>query len=146
MDKNQDLFVWESVSSPDELARRRRSAMNMFLKDYDSGRRDGRYRAACLPCLPFFDNSYDLALCSHFLFYYSETFTGSFHREVIAEMMRVSSGTRIFPLVDLNGRTSRYHDTIATKLRKAGFEVEIRNVPYEFLRGCNQAMIISRGD
>lgn len=144
VEKNQDLFIWESVSSPEELGKMRRLAMRLFLKDYETGRRDGRYCAACLPHLPFLDNSSDLAICSHLLFYYSDTLTESFHHAAIREMLRVAPEARIFPLVDLNGRVSRYRDTIATKLRKDGFEVEIRTVSYEFIRGGNQAMIISR--
>jgi SAM-dependent methyltransferase len=142
--KNKDLFIWESIASPGELGILRRSAMKLFLADYETGRREGRYCAAALPDLPFAGNSFDLAICSHFLFYYSGSFSESFHREAIAEMLRVAPEARIFPLVDLNGRVSRYRDTIASEFRKDGFEVEIRTVPYEFIRGGNQAMIISR--
>jgi SAM-dependent methyltransferase len=144
VEKNKELFIWESVSSPEELGKWRRSAMKLFLADYETGRREGRYCAACLPHLPFSDDSFDLAICSHLLFYYSGTLTESFHRAAIREMMRVAPETRIFPLVDLNGRVSRYRDTIVMDLKKNGFKVEIRTVPYEFIRGGNQAMIISR--
>ncbi len=142
--QNKDLFTWESISSPRELGVLRHSAMKLFLADYETGRRDGRYCTAALPYLPFADYSFDLAICSHFLFYYSDSFSESFHRKAIAEMLRVAPEARIFPLVDLNGRVSMYRDILATEFRKAGFEVEIRTVPYEFIRGGNQVMIISR--
>jgi SAM-dependent methyltransferase len=143
VERNKELFIWESVSSPEELAKWRRSAMRMFLKDYETGRRDGRYCAACLPYLPFLDKSFDLAICSHLLFYYSDTLTESFHRAAIREMLRVAREVRIFPLVDLNGHVSRYLDIITADLVNNGFEVEIRTVLYQFIRGGNQVLIIS---
>ncbi len=142
--RNQELFVWDSVSSPEELAKIRHSAMRLFLADFVTGRQEGRYCDAALPYLPFSDDHFDLALCSHFLFYYTDIISESFHRAAILEMLRVAREVRIFPLVDLNGRMSRYRDAIAVDLNNDGFEVEIRTVPYEFIRGGNQVMIISR--
>jgi ubiquinone/menaquinone biosynthesis C-methylase UbiE len=44
------------------------AAMQVFLDDHVLGRVEGRYVAAELPALPVADASFDLALCSHFLF------------------------------------------------------------------------------
>ena len=66
---NQDKFVWDQITSPDELGRVRLAAMHDFLSDYDQGKRDGRYVAAQLPELPFVAGAFAIAICSHLLFF-----------------------------------------------------------------------------
>ena len=66
---NQDKFVWEQITSPDELGRVRLAAMHDFLSDYDQGKRDGRYVAAQLPALPFVAGVFAIAVCTHLLFF-----------------------------------------------------------------------------
>lgn len=141
---NRNLFVWDTIRSPEMLRDWRFSAMMVFLADYEKGRRDGRYCAATLPHLPFAADSFELAICSHLLFYYSDTLSRDFHDAAIREMLRIAAEVRIFPLVDLNGRVSRYRDTLVTSLKKTGCEVTIRDVRYEFIRGGNQMMTITR--
>ncbi|MDD1719147.1 MAG: class I SAM-dependent methyltransferase, partial [Methanoregulaceae archaeon] len=125
VEENMDLFVWETVRSPEELGRYRASAMQSFLADYERGRREGRYLAATLPFLPFPDNSFDIAVCSHLLFYYSPQLSGDFHVAAITEMLRVAPEVRIFPLVDLNAGMSGHLDPVLRDLGDRGHEVEI---------------------
>jgi SAM-dependent methyltransferase len=143
VEKNRDLFIWDSISSPQELGKQRSSAMRSFLADYEKGRQEGRYCAAALPYLPFSRGSFDLAVCSHLLFYYSDSLTESFHYLALREMLRVATEVRIFPLVDLNGQVSRYRDPLVRQLENDGYRVSIRPVPYEFIRGGNKTLIIS---
>jgi hypothetical protein len=63
--RNQDGFVWESIRSVDDLGRVRLAAMEEFLSDYPEGAAHGRYVDASLPALPFDDEEFDLAVCSH---------------------------------------------------------------------------------
>jgi hypothetical protein len=70
--KNIGNFVWSSISSIEELREIRMSAMRRFLEDYEDGKVQGRYVDAGLPILPFDDDAFDIALCSHFLFLYSD--------------------------------------------------------------------------
>jgi hypothetical protein len=135
-------FVWSSIQSIEELGRIRMAAMLAFLKDYEKGGQEGRYIAAQLATLPFKDASFDLALCSHFLFLYTKHFSLSFHRETVAEMCRVAKEVRIFPLIDLDLRPSPYVDQLITELRETCFTVSIETVPYEFQRGGNKMMRI----
>ncbi len=67
--QNQHEFVWTSITSPEELLDTRMTAMDLFLADYDAGKVEGRYITAELPVLPFGDHTFDLAVCSHFLFF-----------------------------------------------------------------------------
>jgi hypothetical protein len=75
--RNQEKFVWDRITSPQELGRVRLKAMREFLLDYDRGRREGRYVAAELPKLPFESSSFELALCSNFLFLYADSLLSS---------------------------------------------------------------------
>jgi hypothetical protein len=136
---NLSQFVWDSIQSVEELGRIRTQAMQAFLSDYDLGKRQGRYVDAELPSIAFPDQSFDLALCSHFLFLYSEHFSESFHHSAILELCRVAREVRIFPLLALDGRTSRYVQSMVNDLR-GSCEVALETVPYEFQRGGNQMM------
>lgn len=69
--RNQHEFVWDSITSVEELGRVRMAAMQDFLADFPEGTAEGRYIEAELPFLPFDDMVFDLALCSHLLFLYS---------------------------------------------------------------------------
>lgn len=142
--RNMNEFVWTSIRSLEELRRVRMAAMTDFLGDFPAGKADGRYVDAALPTLPFADNSFDLALCSHFLFLYTTQLGGEFHRAAIREMCRVSVEVRIFPLLALGGQRSTLVDEIAGEFGRPGITVSIESVPYEFQRGGNQMMRIRR--
>lgn len=142
--QNMNEFVWTNIRSVDELGRIRMEAMNEFLKDYSCGRSAGRYIDAELPNLPFDDRSFDLALCSHFLFLYSAQLGESFHLSAIREMSRVAREVRIFPLLALGAAPSPWVRSVAEACRAHGFRVSIEHVPYEFQRGGNQMMRIYR--
>lgn len=142
--KNQDNFVWDVIKSPEDLGRIRMDAMQEFLGDYEKGRQEGRYLTESLPTLSFKDKGFDLALCSHFLFLYTEQLSLELHRESIAEMCRVANEVRIFPLIDLDLKKSGYVDIISSEFSKAGYTVEINTVPYEFQKGGNEMMKITQ--
>lgn len=137
---NADEFVWNEIGSVERLGQLRLAAMETFLQDYDLGKLDGRYVEAELPTLPFATASFDLALCSHFLFLYTGLLTESFHLDAILDMCRVAREVRIFPLLALGGRESPYVEATAARLRASGHTVSIERVPYEFRRGGNQMM------
>jgi len=140
--KNQDNFVWDVIKSPEELSRVRMDAMREFMHDYEKGKQEGRYLAESLPSLPFGTKEFDLALCSHFLFLYTEQLSLDFHRASVLEMCRVAREVRIFPLIDLELNKSGYVPAVCADLREAGFAFEIRKVPYEFQRGGNEMLRI----
>jgi len=120
--------------------------METFLADFDAGKRQGRYVAAALPCLPFADGVFDLALSSHFLLLYSAHLSTAFHLQALQEMLRVSREVRVFPLLALDGTPSPHPPYIKKGLQQQGYEIETRRVPYEFQRGGNELLIVSRVD
>jgi len=142
--RNRDEFVWDEITSLEHLQRLRMSAMEDFLADYDAGRSEGRYVAAGVPSLPFPDESFDLAICSHFLFLYSEQLGPQFHEDAIIEMCRVASEVRIFPLIALGAVPSPFVERAIANMRELQYTVTIDRVPYEFQYGANEMMRIRR--
>ena len=144
--KNMDEFIWTTVKSVDELGQMRMSAMNEFLADYATGVSGGRYVSGELPQLPFKDCEFDLAVCSHLLFLYSEQMSADFHLSSIRELCRVAKQLRIFPLLELGARKSRHLEAVVATLRASGYVIAITSVEYEFQRGGNQMMTVRRAE
>ena len=136
-------FVWDRIGTVEDLTALRMRTITTFLKDYPEGKSEGRYLAGGLPNLPFADMAFDLALCSHFLFLYSEQFSRSFHVRSISELCRVAAEVRIFPLLELGSRPSRHLEATVNDLREMGFRCSIEVVPYEFQRGGNSMLRVA---
>jgi hypothetical protein len=145
--KNRDEFVWTSIRSVEELGAVRMAAMEEFLKDYSPGLKEGRYHRAELPFLPFDNQTFDLALCSHFLFLYSEQFPLTFHLAAVRELCRVAREVRIFPLLELGAITSRHLDPSIKQLETEGYSLKKVSVDYEFQKGGNRMLkVVARPD
>lgn len=143
--RTADSFVWQRFRTMDELAATRVAAMDAFLSDYSSSRSDGRYVCGALPQLPFASDSFDLCLCSHLLFVYSDLWSLEQHRDAIVEMCRVAREVRIFPLVKMfDGGRSQHLAQVVDQLERAGHRSEVRIVPYEFVRGGNEMLVVTR--
>jgi hypothetical protein len=141
--QNQDKFIWERIKSPDELGQIRMAAMKNFMADYEQGKQEGRYITAELPNLPFEDKSFDLALCSHFLFLYSDNFSLDFHEESILTLLRVAQEVRIFPVLNYNAEVSPHLAPMLETLAALGYKASVEKVDYEFQRGGNQMLRIT---
>ena len=142
MRNNRDDYLWNPIASVEDLGRIRLSAMNTFLRDFEVGKREGRYLAGELPSLPFRNETFDLALSSHFLFLYSDHLSAEFHLRALREMLRVAREVRVFPLLTLDGKPSPHLGFVAKHLAGRGFGVGTRPVPYEFQRGANEMLVI----
>ena len=139
-------WIWNYHKNPQELKARRIKTIEIFLQDYQLGKKAGRYLAQELPNLDFPDRSFDLALCSHFLFLYSAHCDRNFHFAAIKEMLRISKEIRIFPLLNLMQETSPYLDFIVDEFSNLGYSVAIKQVPYELQPGGNKMLTIARSD
>jgi ubiquinone/menaquinone biosynthesis C-methylase UbiE len=120
------------------------AAMQRFLSDFPEGLEEGRYLAQSLPHLHFRDDAFDLALCSAFLFTYTEQLTLDFHVAAIEEMCRVASEARIFPLLKSYGGASPHLEPVMDSLSDRGYTATIREVPYEFQRGGNKMLAVTK--
>lgn len=138
--ENRHRFIWNRIKTVEDLGRIRMKAMETFLETYEEGRKKKQYISGMLPNLPFSDNDFDLTLCSHFLFLYTDNLSFAFHVKSIKEMLRVSKETRIFPILDANANKSAYLPRILDVFSDK--HVEIRKVNYEFQIGGNEVLII----
>lgn len=141
---NRDKFIWRTIKSVDELLEIRMSAMKEFLADYDLGKAEGRYIYGELPNLPFPDNAFDLVLCSHFLFLYSDNLSLDFHIQAIRELCRVGKEIRIFPLLDVNAERSVFVDPVKEYVQSIGWVAEEVKVDYEFQKNGDRMARIKR--
>ncbi len=141
--KNHRQFVWTRIPSVKALGQIRLAAMDDFLRDFPAGLQQGRYRQESLPDLSFAEGAFDLALCSHFLFLYSELLSEAFHISAIKELCRVATEIRIFPLLDMSNSRSRHVGPVIAQLDREGFACDIRAVDYEFQKGGNEMMVVT---
>jgi SAM-dependent methyltransferase len=142
--RNQDQFNWSLIKSPEELRNIRMAAMQMFLEDYTNAKASARYVAGELPHLPFKPDSFDIAVCSHLLFLYTDRLSLEFHQRAIEAMCDVAREARIFPLLTYNAEPSPFVEPLQQALAQAGYQVSIETVPYEFQRGGNKMMRVLR--
>ena len=142
--KNKENFVWKIITSPGMLYEMRIESMTEFLIDYNEGKEDGRYLAESLPNLSFGDEQFDLALSSHFLFLYSEHLDKDFHMKALLEMLRVAKEVRVFPLVDLKGEKSIHIEAVIQELTELGYDASIVKTGYEFQKGGNEMLKVTK--
>jgi len=141
--KNNADYVWDNIKSVEELGKVRMEAMKSFLRDYEDNRKSGRYINASLPTLPFGDKEFDLALCSHYLFLYSEHVNLNEHIESMKELCRVSKEVRVYPLLSIrNNEESPHLRPTMTELEKNDADVSLVPVKYEFQKGATKMMVV----
>lgn len=134
-------YIWHSLGGVEQLGEARMKAMSRFLSDFDAGCRQGRYVSASLPTLPFADSEFDLALCSHYLFLYSDHVDGAAHLASMRELCRVASEVRVFPVVSLDGKASKHLDSVMTTLSADGIDVSLQPVSYRFQKGATEMLV-----
>jgi hypothetical protein len=137
-------WLWSYHRSPEHLKENRLSVLHRFVADYATGKAAGRYVIGKLPSIEFEDGRFELALCSHFLFLYSDQFNYEFHRESVLEMLRLATEVRIFPLLTLMSEPSPYVKPLIRDLRSKGFHATVQRVGYELQRGGNEMLRIMK--
>ncbi|GAB4461033.1 MAG: SAM-dependent methyltransferase [Elainellaceae cyanobacterium] len=139
-----DAWVWGYHQSPDDLLNHRETALRLFLTDYGQGKTEGRYLVGELPDLPLSDRPYDLMLCSHLLFLYSDHLSLEMHCRSIAALMARGQELRIFPLLTLDRVRSPHLDPVCDFLTDLGYRAEIIPVKYELQKGGNEMLRVTR--
>jgi hypothetical protein len=137
--QSPDDWVWQYHKSADDLRKNRERALQIFLADYQQGKAEQRYITGELPELPV-KQAFDLVLCSHFLFLYSDQLSYPFHQASVLKMLSLAREVRIFPLLSLDLSRSPHLDPLRRDLEQAGYSSEIITVDYELQRGGNQML------
>lgn len=140
-----DDWVWTYHDSPDGLRTNRERAIELFCEDYEHGKAENRYELGELPHLNYQNDEFELGICSHFLFLYSDHFDADFHLNSVLEMLRVCREVRIFPLLTLMLKPSLHLPPVMEILEQKGYHCEVKKVGYELQRGGNEMLKISRG-
>ena len=133
-------YVWGGFyrDIPD-LARHREAAYRRFVADYGTGTE--RYVASALPGLGFADKQFTLTLVSHFLFLYDDRLDFDFHVASLRELARITDGeVRVYPLVNLKAEPSRVLEGLSGASLPG--RLERRPVPFEFLRGAREMLVL----
>lgn len=140
-DEAKNMFIWKDYANKAELIETRKRALAGFAKDYagKNGYVHGR-----LPRLPFNDMEFDIALSANLMFMYADKLDFDFHVESVRELARVAKEVRIFPLMELNGSLYERIDEIVEIFNTGDTQAKIEPVTYEFQRGANKMLKISR--
>lgn len=140
--KHKDDYIWNNIGGVDELGRIRMDAMKIFLSDYEKNKETERYINASLPMLPFEGGEFDLALCSHYLFLYSEHVNFEQHIESMKELCRVSGEVRVYPLLSINSNKESPHlAPVMNELERNGINVSLAPAGYEFQKGATKMLV-----
>ncbi len=142
--QSPDDWVWKYHNSPDHLRENRVIVLNKFISDFEAGKLEKRYIVGELPALDIENYQYDLALCSHFLFLYSEQFDYTFHLAAILEMLRIAKEVRVFPLVTLNLEKTPHLEPLLNELKSKGYNATVKKVKYELQKGGNEMLQITK--
>jgi hypothetical protein len=141
VDQYSGDFVWHWYGSREQRDRMRAEAAEQFLADLVA--HPERYVAASLPHLPFDTGRFELALCSHLLFTWSDHLDAAWHLAALRELARVAAQVRVFPLVvQGNGAPVPFLDEVRSELAEDGLQSEIKKVPYEFQRGADEMLVL----
>ncbi len=140
--KNKNDYVWKNISGVEELGKVRMGAMAVFLNDYEKHQNSGRYIDASLPILPFDNGEFDLALCSHYLFLYSEHVGLEQHIQSMKELCRVAKEVRVYPLLCIgDNKESPHLKPVMAELERDGVKVSLLAVEYEFQKGATRMLV-----
>lgn len=142
MSKNMGDYIWKNIDSVEELGKVRIDAMTTFLNDYELGKKADRYINASLPELPFEENEFELALCSHYLFLYSEHVNLKQHISSLKELCRVSNEVRVYPLLSIDhNKQSKHLEPVMSALSDSGINTSLVPVEYEFQKGATKMLV-----
>ena len=144
VDRTPENWVWSYHGSSTGLRDNRIQVMQRFLVDYNSQARSGRYLVAALPDLPFTCESFDLAVCSHLLFLYSDLLSFEFHLGSLLALLNVAREVRIFPILTLAAQRSPYVTPLIQALTEVGYRATEERVQYELQRGGDHMLRIVR--
>ena len=143
--KNKSDYVWKGIPDVGTLGQVRMEAMQEFLADFAASKESPRYSTASLPDLPFEDDEFDLALCSHYLFLYSEHVGLGQHILSAKELCRVAAEVRIYPLLSINNNEESPHlRPVMEALEAESINTSLVDVDYEFQRGATKMLVAKR--
>jgi hypothetical protein len=143
---HQDRFSYAWYGSAQRRDTMRVTAAEIF-REHRRGHPE-RYVAASLPALPFADQAFALALCSHLLCTWADHVDEQWHLDSLVEMCRVAAEVRVFPLVlQGSGEPVPFLPRLRHHLQADfGITSQISAVAYEFQIGANRMLTLNHAD
>jgi hypothetical protein len=116
-----------------------RQSTELFLADYELGKKQGRYRVQTLPPFDNVEQTFELLLCPDFLFdsLISLEFSS---QDIMNELCKLAAEVRIYPLPEAKTAVAAELGPIMLAFQQRNFGVEIRAVNYP-IRNHNNAML-----
>ena len=93
-----------------------------------------------LPELGYKKQAFNLALCSQFLFWYTDLLSEDFHVNSLLAFCRVATEVQVYPLIDRFGKPSVYLGNVLQRLQDKGIGAEIRSIT-EPVQGSDNALL-----
>jgi hypothetical protein len=140
---DRDRYVWTSFDSVEQMIETRLWSMRRFIADLPAASQTAATEPPHCPRSPSPTSEFDLAICSHLLFTYSDPLSLEFHAASIRELTRVANQAHIFPLLNSDGEPSPHLKPLLEMLMHEGYEIRRLDVAYEFQCGGNQMLVIS---
>lgn len=81
-----------------------------------------------LPDLRYPAQSFHLAICSDFLFTFSDLLSEDFHVKSLLSFCRVATEVQVFPLIDRFGQPSIHLGLVLQRLQDEGIGAEIKSI------------------
>lgn len=139
-----DLYRWDYFPDLSALLEHREKAYRLFLEDF-AIHGTKRYIPTEFPVMPFRGDQFTLSLVSHLLFLYEDQLDHEFHKRMLLELLRVTSGeVRIFPLVNFKGEKSSLVFRLIEDRDFSGAVFEIRKTAYEFIKNGNEVLVVRK--
>lgn len=137
----EDTINRQAIGSDANYQRQMLANATLFLADATA--HPGFYSTDALPNLSFADASFDIVLCSNFLFAYGGPSSRQDHYRAITELIRIArSSVRIHPIIDREGTPVPFYDELLDDIRADG--VTATHVPAinSWLVGANQTLLL----
>ncbi|NQX68181.1 class I SAM-dependent methyltransferase [Paenibacillus alba] len=145
MEKLRDVYDWTYYGSVEQHKAGRIASLRRFAEDFSQNDAGNRYHVSYLPDLPFEDETFELVLCSHFMFLYEEQFDFAFHLAAVRELLRIckpGGEVRIYPLLSFQTVEYRRLNELINELDQEGFSAERREANLPFLPNSHQYLCI----
>lgn len=145
MKAHPERFNVDKYGGMETFIAKRRQGMERFFADYPQGLAQGRYQGVDGIHLPFKNASFDLAVCSNYLFANIPEQGLEFQLAWINELARVAVEVRFYPLTDKKGEVSELLGPVLLSLQQQGYQAAIQEVPFRLLPASKAMLKISSG-
>jgi hypothetical protein len=116
-----------------------RVSVETFLSDYTLGKKEGRYKVLNHPPFHQLEHSFELLLCTDYLFNSAQSLTLSV-QNIMDELCKLANEIRIFPLPNLQSVVAAELGPIMLSLQNRNFGVEVRGVEYPERKDANAVL------